>query len=228
MTDSSTRFSRKPRPEAARSSPAAFGGWLARLWLCALLALGMAMAPGLAQAQSSGPGTVSDLQLDYNADGLFLSASMDFELPPLAEEALYKGISMHFVAEAIVVRERWYWSDKQVAQAVRYLRLSYQPLTRRWRVNQSTTPFGAAGLGVALGQSYDELGDAIGAMQRIARWRIAEPGTLEAGTPYVVHYQFRLDMSQLPRPFQIGAMGRSGWSLSMSRSAELTPAEPAR
>ncbi|WP_343593556.1 DUF4390 domain-containing protein [Paracidovorax wautersii] len=186
------------------------------------------MAPGLVRAQSGGPGTVSDLQLDYNADGLFLSASMDFELPPLAEEALYKGISMHFVAEAVVVRERWYWSDKQVAQAVRYLRLSYQPLTRRWRVNQSTTPFGAAGLGVSLGQSYDELGDAIGAMQRIARWRIAEPGVLEAGTPYVVNYQFRLDMSQLPRPFQIGAMGRSGWSLSMSRSAELTPAEPAR
>lgn len=222
MTDSSTRFSRKPRPEAARS-PAA-GGWLARLWFCAFLAL--AMAPGLAQAQSSG--TVSDLQLDYSADGLFLSASMDFELPPLAEEALYKGISMHFVAEAVVVRERWYWSDKQVAQAVRYLRLSYQPLTRRWRVNQSTTPFGAAGLGVALGQSYDELRDAIGAMQRIARWRIAEPGMLEPGAPYVVHYQFRLDMSQLPRPFQIGVMGRSGWSLSMSRSAELTPAEPAR
>ena len=91
MTDSSTRFSGKPRPEAARS-PAAFGGWLVRLWLCTLLAL--AMAPGLVRAQSGGPGTVSDLQLDYNADGLFLSASMDFELPPLAEEALYKGISM--------------------------------------------------------------------------------------------------------------------------------------
>lgn len=185
---------------------------------------------GAAQAQSAGPGpgAVTDLQLSYDADGLFLSASMDFELPSLAEEALYKGISMYFVAEATVVRERWYWYDKQVAQAVRYLRLSYQPLTRRWRVNQSSTPFGAAGLGVTLGQNYDELGDAIGAMQRIARWKIAEPGVLEPGTPYVVHYQFRLDMSQLPRPFQIGAMGRSGWSLSMARSAELTPAEPAR
>lgn len=185
---------------------------------------------GAAQAQSvgPGPGAVTDLQLSYDADGLFLSASMDFELPSLAEEALYKGISMYFVAEATVVRERWYWYDKQVAQAVRYLRLSYQPLTRRWRVNQSSTPFGAAGLGVTLGQNYDELGDAIGAMQRIARWKIAEPGVLEPGTPYVVHYQFRLDMSQLPRPFQIGAMGRSGWSLSMARSAELTPAEPAR
>ncbi len=185
---------------------------------------------GAVQAQSAGPGpgAVTDLQLSYDADGLFLSASMDFELPSLAEEALYKGISMYFVAEATVVRERWYWYDKQVAQAVRYLRLSYQPLTRRWRVNQSSTPFGAAGLGVTLGQNYDELGDAIGAMQRIARWKIAEPGVLEPGTPYVVHYQFRLDMSQLPRPFQIGAMGRSGWSLSMARSAELTPAEPAR
>lgn len=186
------------------------------------------VAPAPARAQSAGMGAVSDLQLDANPDGVFLSAYMEFELPALADEALHKGISMYFVAEAEMVRERWYWSDRQVAHAVRYLRLSYQPLTRRWRLNQSAVPFSGTGLGVALGQNFEELADALSAMQRIARWKIAEPGALEVGVPHVVHYQFRLDMSQLPRPFQIGAMGRSGWSLSMSRSAELTVAEPAR
>lgn len=200
--------------------------WWAGLWLTVVLA--WAVLPAPAGAQSAGPGAVADLQLDANPDGLFLSAYMEFDLPTLAEEALNKGISMYFVAEAEVVRERWYWYDKQVTHSVRYLRLSYQPLTRRWRLNQSAVPFTGTGLGVALGQNFEELADAISAMQRIARWKIAEPIALETGAPYIVHYQFRLDMSQLPRPFQIGAMGRSGWSLSMSRSAELTVAEPAR
>ncbi|WP_311231114.1 MULTISPECIES: DUF4390 domain-containing protein [unclassified Acidovorax] len=203
---------------------------LVRWWLGLLMAavLTWLAVPAPVRAQSAVPGAVADLQLDANPDGVFLSAYMEFELPALAEEALHKGISMYFVAEAEVVRERWYWYDKPVAHAVRHLRLSYQPLTRRWRLNQSAAPFSGTGLGVALGQTFEELADAISAMQRIARWKIAEPGTLEVGTPHVVHYQFRLDMSQLPRPFQIGAMGRSGWSLSMSRSAELTVAEPAR
>lgn len=191
-----------------------------------LLAALTAWLPGPARAQAAG--SVTDLQLDATADGLFLSAYMDFELPTQAQEALHKGISVFFVAEAEVVRERWYWSDKPVAHAVRYLRLSYQPLTRRWRLNQSSVPFTGVGLGVALGQTFDDLADALSAMQRIARWRIADPGVLEPGARNTVHYQFRLDMSQLPRPFQIGAMGRSGWSLAMSRSAEVSVAEPAR
>ena len=196
-------------------------------WLLALLMVSLASwMPVPARAQSAG--SVTDLQLDLTAGGLFLSAYMDFELPAQVQEALHKGISVYFVAEAEVVRERWYWSDKPVAHAVRYLRLSYQPLTRRWRLNQSSVPFTGVGLGVALGQTFDELADALSAMQRIARWRIADPGVLEPGARNVVHYQFRLDMSQLPRPFQIGAMGRSGWSLAMSRSAEVSMAESAR
>ncbi|WP_369818608.1 DUF4390 domain-containing protein [Acidovorax sp. Leaf160] len=201
--------------------------WWALRWLLALLLAGLAAwLPGPARAQSAG--SVTDLQLDMTSDGLFLSAYMDFDLPAQAEEALHKGISVYFVAEAEVLRERWYWSDKPVAHAVRYLRLSYQPLTRRWRLNQSSVPFTGVGLGVALGQTYEGLADALSAMQRIARWRIADPGMLEPGARNVVHYQFRLDMSQLPRPFQIGAMGRSGWSMSMTRSAEVSVAEPAR
>jgi len=42
-----------------------------------------------------------------------------------------------------------------------------------------------------------------------------------------VNFRFRLDISQLPRPFQIGAVGRSGWNLLVSRSQRLG-AEPAK
>lgn len=176
----------------------------------------------------AGPGPeVADMRLERNEQGLFVSAALQFALPDLAEDALEKGIPVHFVLDAQVLRERWYWSDKVVAEATRYLRLTYQPLTRRWRLNVSPTPLVSAGLGMALGQTYEDLDDALAAMQRVARWRIAEAGQVEPDAAHTVQLRFRLDTSQLPRPLQIGAVGRPGWNLLLSRSQKL-PAEAGR
>ena len=65
-------------------------------------------------------------------------------------------------------------------------------------------------------------------MQRIARWKIADEGVLDDDASYLVNFQFRLDMSQLPRPMQIGAVGpRSGWNLLVARSQRLPAEHPA-
>jgi len=194
--------------------------------MCAVLLVLMAHASGVAASEATAAES-TELRLDRTSDGLFLSTSLQFALPELAEDALYKGIPMFFVVEAQVLRHRWYWSDKQVAQATRYLRLSYQPLTRRWRLNTSTVPFSNSGLGVVLGQNFDDYNDAMAAVQRIARWKIADTAPVEADAIHTVNLRFRLDMSQLPRPFQIGAVGQSGWNVLVSRSHRLMP-EPAR
>lgn len=205
-------------------------------WLVMLLWMGGAW-PATAHAQQ---GTEApDLQLQRTDTGLFLSTVLPFELPVLAEDALHKGIPLFFVMEAKVSRERWYWYPETIAQTIRYMRLNYQPLTRRWRLAVSSAPINNSGLGVALGQNYDGLAEALAAMQRISYWKIAnttnintttalEPNlpsssSLLPSSPYAVHLRFYLDMSQLPRPLQIGAMGRSGWSLSMAYSQRLAP-----
>ncbi|QPN33085.1 DUF4390 domain-containing protein [Diaphorobacter sp. JS3051] len=193
--------------------------------LVCLLALWIAAIPA-AHAQQHGE--IVELQLDPLPEGLYLSATLQLELPELVKDALYKGISVFFITEAEVVRQRWYWSDKVVAQASRFLRLSYQPLTRRWRVVQSSTSFAPSGLGVSLGQNFDTLQDALASMQRIARWKIADEGQVDEGVTYVMNFQFRLDTSQLPRPLQIGAVGRSGWNMVLARSVPLSVVEAAR
>ncbi len=172
------------------------------------------------------PPEVGELRLEREDDGLYLSTQLRLDLPELAENALFKGIPMYFAAEAQVVRDRWYWYDRQVADTTRYLRLSYQPLTRRWRLNVSAEPFSNAGLGVALGQTFDNYGDAMSAVQRLSRWKIADSDAVDPHAPHTVHFRFRLDTSPLPRPFQIGAVGRTGWNLLVSRSQRLAP-EPA-
>ncbi len=44
---------------------------------------------------------------------------------------------------------------------------------------------------------------------------------LEPKAAHTVQLRFRLNMSQLPRPLQIGAVGRSDWNLLVFRSQRL-------
>ncbi|HSV50728.1 MAG TPA: DUF4390 domain-containing protein [Burkholderiaceae bacterium] len=170
---------------------------------------------------------VTEMRLERSEEGVFLSANVRFELPPLVEDALLKGIPMFFVAEAELYRDRWYWYDKKLADTARHMRLAYQPLTRRWRLNVSPTPIGNAGLGVTLTQNFDSLTDALAAIQRFSRWKIAPAWAVEADSKHNVDFRFRLDVSQLPRPFQIGAVGQSDWSLSAIKNQRL-PVEAAK
>lgn len=182
----------------------------------AALALLLALVPGAVRAELA---EVTQLRLERSEEGVLLSASVRFELPPPVEDALLKGIPMFFVADASLLRDRWYWYDKHVAGASRYLRLSYQPLTRRWRLQVSPEPIGNSVL--ALGQSFDSQEEAMAAVQHISRWKIADLADLEPDARYSVDFRFRLDVSQLPRPFQIGAVGQSDWNLTAARTQRL-------
>lgn len=192
--------------------------------LCAcVLALLFCAAASSSRADTVGP-DISAMQLSRTDEGLFLSASMQFDLPSQVEDALRQGIPMYFTAEAQVQRERWYWSDQQLGTATRYYRLTHQPLTKRWRLHISNTAFASSGTGLALGQSYEQLDEALGAIQRISRWKILEPTQLSATSGVSVQLRFRVDLSALPRPLQIGALGRSGWNLQLARTQVLEAA----
>ena len=58
-------------------------------------------------------------------------------------------------------------------------------------------------------------------MQRISRWKIAEAGRLDPDARYYVDFRFRLDMSQLPRPLQIGVGGQADWNIAVMRNQRL-------
>lgn len=198
-----------------------------RCWKSALLKAGLALCLlvfGAGLARASVGVDLTDLQLERDDDGLYLSLRLRFELPPVVQDALRKGIAVHFVADAEVLRKRWYWSDRKMASAQRYMRVVYLPLTRRWRLNMSSEPITSSGLGVvAFTQHYDTLEEVMAAVQRIARWRIANDAELESGGSQSVRLRFRLDASQLPRTLQIGALGDADWALSIERRVDLIP-----
>lgn len=194
----------------------------ARLELAAWLLLALALLLGSVPARADvAPAEITQLRVERTEEGVYLSAAVRFDLSPAVEDALLKGVPMYFVAEAELYRDRWYWYDRKVATSARHMRLAYQPLVRRWRLNVSPTPITNAGLGVTLNQTYDSLPDALAAIQRISRWKIAEAAEMDPDARHNLDFRFRLDVSQLPRPFQIGAVGQADWNISVGRNQRL-------
>lgn len=178
--------------------------------LCLLASVAWALAPS---AWADGGLQLESLDLARDEEGLAMSYVARLELPRAVEDALQKGVPLHFVAEAAVFRSRWYWRDKRVARAVRNWRLTWQPLTRRYRLN-----FGS------LSQSYDSLPEALGAVQRANRWKLVDAAELSDGSGQYVEFSLRLDTSQLPRPLQISFGGQAEWSLAVDRTVDVPEA----
>jgi hypothetical protein len=170
---------------------------------------------------------ITQLRMERSDEGVYLSATVKFDLSPVVEDALLKGIPMFFVAEADIYRGRWYWYDKRVTTATRTARLAYQPLTRRWRLNVLPGAISVTGLRAAFSQNYDTLDEAIASIQRFSRWRIADASEVDADVRHNLDFRFRLDLSQLPRPFQIGIAGQKDWAIAAETNRELV-AEPIR
>lgn len=197
-------------------------GWLDAVWpgaarcIVGLLACGFI---GAALAQSNTE--ISQFRAERQDDDILVSAQIAFELPSAVEDALLKGIPMYFVTEADITRDRWYWYDKKVSSAQRGMRLAYQPLTRTWRVNMVQGGGSIDGQGLALSQTYESLSQALAVIKRVSRWRIADASDLDGGNKHRVEFRFRLDLGQLPRPFQIGALGQSGWDISSTLTTPL-------
>ena len=186
--------------------------------LLRVLLVSMTFGIGLAHADNLVQ--LEELVLQRNEEGIYLSTRLGFELPQSLEDALSRGLPLGFVMQADVMLERWYWSDKLVSRTERFVRLSFQPLSKRWRVYVSAQPIQSTGLGVSLGQSFENLSEALQSIQRISRWRIADTSMVDIASKQRLEFRFKLDLSQLPQPLQFGVLG-GGSGLEYAQSLRL-------
>jgi hypothetical protein len=222
MASSMPCWKSPPPAEHARWCWPARSGWPTLLLACAIL---LASWTARADAVTSSD-ELAQISATHDADGLHLSARLNLRLSPNLEDALYKGIPLHFVWRADVVRQRWYWTDKKLASATRTVRLAYQPLTRRWRLSTITGEPDSASLQQALHQNLDTLTEALGSVGRVLRWKIADAEVLDTDASRI-DFRFQLDHSLLPRPFQIGVANQGDWSITLQRSLPLpAPSAP--
>jgi len=184
------------------------------------LAAWLLVAP-LAWGQTSAV-ELTELRAERRDTALYLTAQLKLELGAAVEDALVKGLAVHFVAEAEVMRDRWYWYDRKLGTATRYYRLVFQPLTRRWRLNVSSEPISGTGLAGSISQSFETLPEALDVIRRQSGWKVAEMSDIDPEARQYIAYRFKLDMSQLPRPFQIAAGNQAEWNLVVTRQWRLT------
>ena len=167
--------------------------------LIALAACALALVIG-ASARAEGI-EVRNAALVTGEEGYFLEADFEITLNPTLEEALNKGVPLYFLLEFEIIRPRWYWLNEKVLNNQQQYRLAYNALTRQYRL----------GLG-SLFQNFGSLSEALDFLSRVRRRNVLEPGTLSKGTTYTAGVRMRLDVSQLPKPFQLNALASRDWN----------------
>jgi len=186
------------RPEMVRRS---LLQGLALLLLLGLLGAKTVRAQGVELALLDVQRQDGELTLDFDARLI---------LPKSVEDAMQRGVPVHFVAVATLYRNRWYWRDERVARVQRSWRVAYQPLTSTWRVG-----FGG------FNQNFASLDEALAVVSRSTRWKVAELSQLDPDSRQYLEFSYRLDSSQLPSPMQLGLGSQSEWVLGVERTLRL-------
>jgi hypothetical protein len=130
-------------------------------------------------------------------------AVADFVVTPNAvvEQALTHGVPLYFTSEFALIRHRWYWLNEVVAQDEQSIRLSYNALTRQYRISYG-----------ALFQNFTGLDEALHILSHQV-FNQLPTASLKPGVNYVASVRMHLDLTQLPKPLQINALVNTDWGL---------------
>ena len=127
-----------------------------------------------------------------------------------------RGIPLYFVGEFSLTRSRWYWLDEEIFQGEQTVKLSYNVLTRQYRLSRG-----------ALFQNFASFEDALNILARQSSATIPAELMKKDGD-YTAAARLRLDIAQLPLPLQVNALTGKDWALNSDwyrwiiRPAEIT------
>ncbi|HQR10340.1 MAG TPA: DUF4390 domain-containing protein [Casimicrobiaceae bacterium] len=194
-----------PRRRLERLFPKAHLATLLAAVRSGMVAVWVVAAVGLVAAQHARADTIAvkAAELRIEEGEVLLNAEFEFSLNPTLEDALQKGIPLYFLIDFELTRGRWYWLDEKVAQTALVYRVSYNALTRQYRV--------ASGL---LTQAFNSLEEVERFIGRITSRPVAPADALSKGTKYEAAVRLRLDVNQLPKPFQVSALANREWTLA--------------
>lgn len=170
---------------------------VAALWIALALCL---TAAGPARAETI---AVQRASLQSDGSGWSLDARFEFELNSNLEDAVNKGIPVYFTTDFELSRPRWYWFDEQPVSVSQSIRLSFQPLTREYRVSTG---------GLQLG--FASLNEALSVIKHVTSWHVIDRNQVHAGETYTASVRMQLDIALMPKPFQIDAVNNRDWNLA--------------
>ena len=146
---------------------------------------------------------IKSFELEKADNDWLLNATFQIELSPGLEDAVQKGVVLYFQTEFDLTRSRWYWFDEKSALVQRQTRLSYQPLTQQYRIASEGFTFSAK-----------TISEALQAVGSVGGWRVMDNTQLDPNRSYTAALRMTLDLSKLPKPFQVNALNNRDWNVS--------------
>jgi len=146
---------------------------------------------------------IKSFELEKVENDWLLNATFQIELSPGLEDAVQKGVVLYFQTDFDLTRSRWYWFDEKSITTQRQARLSYQPLTQQYRIASEGFTFSAK-----------TISEALRAVGSIGGWRVIDNGQLDPNKAYTASLRMVLDLSKLPKPFQVNALNNRDWNVS--------------
>ena len=146
---------------------------------------------------------IKSFELERVDNDWLLNATLQIELSPGLEDAVQKGVVLYFQTEFDLTRSRWYWFDERPVLVQRQTRLSYQPLTQQYRIASEGFTFSA-----------QTIAEALQAVGSVGGWRVVDHSQLDTSKTYTASLRMALDLSKLPKPFQVNALNNRDWNVS--------------
>jgi hypothetical protein len=146
---------------------------------------------------------IQSAELERVDNDWLLNATFKIDLTPGLEDAVQKGVVLYFQTEFDLTRSRWYWFDEKPALAQRQARLSYQPLTQQYRIASEGFTFSAK-----------TIFEALQAVGSIGGWRVIDNNQIDPSKSYTAALRMTLDLSKLPKPFQVNALNNRDWNVT--------------
>ena len=146
--------------------------------------------------------SVKNAGLTPSLQGYQVNADFDIKLNSTLEEALERGVVLFFVVESRLWRPRWWWFNEAIASVQETRKLSYNSLTRQYRLSTGNQY-----------QNFNSLDDAETALAQLRNQTLAEPNALNKENRYRASVRLWLDVTQLPKPFQVKAVTATDWKL---------------
>ncbi len=169
---------------------------------CMVVSLGLFTA----SACANGSIQVRTFKLEFAENTYFMSVDSEIALNPTLEQALEKGVVLYFVTKFTLVEPRWYWLDNEVARIKTRIGLRYYTLTRQYQLSDPTFT-----------KYFFTLKEALQALQQQRKLPLTVISELSDTSDYHATLRLWLDLTRMPKPFQVEALGSSAWNLSSER-----------
>ena len=135
-------------------------------------------------------------------EGWVIDVAFDVQFSQRLEEAVNRGVALHFVVEFELSRARWYWFDEKPVNLSQTYKISYTPLLRQYRLSVGNVY-----------QNFTRFEEVTRVLSRLRGWHVADRGALTKDQVYQAAVRMRLDTAQLPKPFQLNAIASRDWTL---------------